>query len=505
MIDGLLGSLDPFLIMVLVVGAFVGSVVGALPGLTATMAVALFVPFTFALDPITGLVVIVGLMQGALYGDSVPACLINTPGTPSAIATTFDGFPLTQQGKGQFALVASGVSSAGGALVGGLALLFLSPPLAEFSLRFGPPEFFWIGIFGLTMIASLSSGSMFKGLAGGALGMLVSTIGIAPAGAVARYTFGNSSFQAGINMVVALVGLFAVPQALRMIEEIRRKAVIAEYDRHRGVLMDVIRQVVFKPLVLIRSTIIGVVIGILPAAGGPIASLVSYSEAKRWSKTPEKFGKGSVEGVVAAESANNSAATASLIPLLTLGVPGSPPAAIALGALLIHGLRPGQDLYRTNAELVYTFMWSAVWAGLLILIMSGLVSRYLVRVSTFPVHVLAPVVLLLSIVGSFAIRNNILDVGIMISIGLIGYVLDKLGFKAGPIVLGLILGPIVEANFVSSLALVSGSRTYFGVFVWRPVTLILIGLTLLSAFWPMISKSLFARTGWSAEALEVES
>ena len=504
MLEGFLGSLDPFVIFVLIIGSFVGSVVGALPGLTATMAVALFVPFTFALEPLTGLVAIVGLMQGALYGDSVPAVLINTPGTPSAIATTFDGFPMTQQGKGQFALVASGVSSAGGALVGGLALLFLSPPLAEFSLNFGPPEFFWIGVFGLTMIASLSSGSMFKGLAGGALGMLVSTIGIAPAGAVARYTFGQPRLQAGINMVVALVGLFAVPQALRMIEDIRGKAQIAEYEKHRGVLMDVIRQVIFRPVVLIRSTIIGVVVGILPAAGGPIASLVSYNEAIRWSKNPGKFGKGSVEGVVAAESANNSAATASLVPLLTLGIPGSPPAAIALGALLIHGLRPGQDLYRTNAELVYTFMWSAVWAGFLILLMSGVVSRYLVRVATFPVHILAPAVLLLSIVGSFAIRNNVLDVGIMLIIGLVGYVLDKLGFKAGPIVLGLILGPIVEANFVSSLALVGASRSYFDVFIWRPVTVILIVLTLLSAFWPVVSKRLLERTGWSEEALEEE-
>lgn len=495
MIDGLLGSLQPGLLLTLLIGTFAGSMVGALPGLTATMAVALLVPFTFTMSPVTGLVAIVGLMQGALYGDSVPACLINTPGTPSAIATTFDGFPLTQQGKGQFALIASGVSSAVGALVGGLALLFLSPPLAEFSLSFGQPEFFWIGIFGLTMIASLSSGSMLKGLAGGALGMLISTMGIAPAGAHARYTFGAAGLQGGINVVVALVGLFAVPQALRLIEGIREQARITEFEEHKGVFMEVIRRVILRPLVILRSTIIGVFVGILPAAGGPIASLVSYNEAIRWSKHPEEFGKGSVDGVIAAESANNSAATASLIPLLTLGIPGSPPAAVALGALLIHGLRPGSDLYTRNADIVYTFMWSAVWAGFLILIMSGLVSKYLVRVATFPIHFLAPVVLLLSIVGAFAIRNNVLDVGIMMAIGLVGYVLDKFGFKAGPIVLGLILGPIVEAAFVSSLAQVSGSRTYLDVFIFRPVTLVLIFLTIVSAFWPVLSKRLLGRMG----------
>jgi putative tricarboxylic transport membrane protein len=503
-LDGLLGSLQPHLIFTLVLSSFVGAIVGALPGLTATMAVALLVPFTFALSPTTGLVAIVGLMQGALYGDSVPACLINTPGTPSAIATTFDGFPLTQQGKGQFALVASGVSSAGGALVGGLALLFVSPPLAEFSLRFGPPEFFWIGIFGLTMIASLSTGSMFKGLAGGALGMLVSTVGIAPAGAVPRFTFGNPSLQAGVNVVVALVGLFAVPQALKMVEEIRGRVQLAEYEEHRGVLREVLERVILRPLVLIRSTLIGVFVGILPAAGGPIASLVSYSEAIRWSKNPEEFGKGSVDGVIAAESANNSAATASLIPLLTLGIPGSPPAAIALGALLIHGLRPGQDLFEFSGDIVYTFMWSAVWAGFVILAFSVMVSKYLTRVATLPVHYLAPAVMLLSIIGSFAIRNNVLDVAMMIIIGLVGYALDKLGFKAGPIVLGLILGPIVEAAFVSSLALADARGSYLHVFFLRPLTMVIIVLTLLSAAWPWIGKRLARRAGVTMEALDDE-
>jgi putative tricarboxylic transport membrane protein len=433
-------------------------------------------------------VAIIGVMQGALYGDSVPACLINTPGTPSAIATTFDGFPLTKQGKGQYALVSSGISSAVGALTGGLALLFLSPPLAEFSLRFGPPEFFWIGLFGLTIIASLSGGSLLKGFAGGALGALLSTVGIALAGAQARYTFGVVQLQGGINIVGALVGLFAVPQALRLIEEHAVVPRIASFERHRGVFTQVINYLIRRPIAVIRSCVIGIIVGILPGAGGPIASLVSYNEAMRWSKRPERFGKGEVEGLVSAESANNAASTASFIPLLTLGVPGSPPAAIALGALLLHGLQPGEDLYDQHPDVVYTFMWSTVWAGLVIMALSAFASRFLVRIATFPIYFLAPVILVLSVVGALAIRNSFFDVAVMIAFGLLGYALDKLGFSSGPIVLGLILGPIIESNFVSSLALMGGSRGYLEVFVLRPLSLVLIALTILSALWPLISR-----------------
>jgi putative tricarboxylic transport membrane protein len=448
------------------------------------------VPFTFALEPAVGLVAIGGTFVGAMYGGAIPACLINTPGTPSALATTFDGFPLTRQGKGQHALVAAGISSAAGAFIGGLALLLLSPPLAEFSLRFGPPEFFWIGMFGLTMIASLASGSLWKGLAGGALGMLLSTIGIAPALAHARFTFGMPGLLGGLSMVPSLVGLFAIPQALRLVEAHRERPRIVEYRESRGVAAEVARALVLHPMTLIRSSAIGTIVGILPAAGSPIASLLSYNEAVRWSRHPDTFGKGTVEGVAAAEAASNAAAPASMIPLLALGVPGSPPAAVALGALLLHGLRPGQALYAEHAGIVYTFIWSMVLAGFVIMAISMLASRYLVRIAAFPVHVLAPLILLFGVVGSFAIRSNVLDVGVMLSFGLLGYLLDKMAFSAGPIVLGLILGPIVESGLVSSLAMVGTGRSWLDVFVFRPISAALILLTLLSVTWPIISRRL---------------
>ena len=490
MLEGLAAVLAPGMMLTLVVGTIGGAFVGGLPGLSATMAVALLVPFTFTLGPAAGLVAIGGLYVGSMYGGAIPACLINTPGTPSALATTFDGFPLTLQGKGQHALVAAGISSAAGALIGGLALLLLSPALAEFSLRFGPPEFFWVGIFGLTLIATLASGSLSKSLAGGALGMLLSTIGIAPALAQARYTFGIPGLLGGLNIVATLVGLFAVPQALRLVEGHLTKARIAEYREVRGVFGEVAREVLLRPVTLIRSSVIGTIIGILPAAGSPIASLISYNEAKRWSRRSEAFGKGAVEGVAAAEAATNAAAPASMVPLLALGVPGSPPAALVLGALLLHGLRPGQSLYTEHAEIVYTFIWSMILAGLVVMAMSSLVSKYLVRIAAFPVHLLAPLILLLSVVGSFAVRNNPMDVAIMLSFGLLGYSLDKLGFSVGPIVLGLILGPVVESGLVTSLAMVGVGRSGFDVFLFRPISAVLILFTVLSLAWPAVSRRL---------------
>lgn len=307
-------------------------------------------------------------------------------------------------------------------------------------------------MFALTMIASLASGSLWKGLAGGALGMLFGTIGIAPALAHARFTFGVPGLLGGLSMVASLVGLFAIPQALRLVEGHRERPRIVEYRESRGVFAAVARELVLRPMTLIRSSVIGTIVGILPAA------------------------------------------PASMIPLLALGVPGSPPAAVALGALLLHGLRPGRSLYAEHADIVYTFIWSTILAGLVIMVISMLLSRYLVRIAAFPVHVLAPLILLFGVVGSFAIRNNVLDVAVMLSFGLLGYLLDKLAFSAGPIVLGLILGPIVESGLVSSLALVGTGRSWMDVFLFRPISAALILLTLLSVAWPMLSRRLLPST-----------
>lgn len=482
MLEGLLTALAPASLFVITIGVVVGILVGALPGFTATMGTALLLPFTFALEPAHGLAMLGGLYVAAMFADAVPACLINTPGTPSAMATAFDGFPLTQQGQGQKALVAAGFSSLVGTTVGGLAFLFLSAPLADVALSFGPPQFFWIGVFALTIIGSIAGDSLVKGLMGGVLGMLIGTIGISATGAVSRFTFDVPELQGGVNIVAALIGVFALPQVLHMVAAHREKRLVATYQRNRGVTLSTVAEIVRRPVNVVRSSVIGTALGILPGVGSPVAALVSYNEAKRWSKDKKKFGKGAVDGVVASEAAGNSAAGGSLVPLAALGIPGSAPAAVILGALLLQGIRPGPELFVTQPELVYAFAFAVLLAGVATFIFGAAFAGSLARMVTIPVRFLAPIVLFLAVVGSFAIRNNIVDVYLMVGIGVATYLLGKLGFHPGPIGLGIILGPIIEPALVESMAIAEASSTV-DVFFGSKLSLTIIALTVLSVVW----------------------
>ena len=353
----------------LALGTFVGIVVGCLPGLTATMALALLVPITFTMPPVQGFIMLCVLYVGAMYGDAIPATLINTPGTPSAIATTFDGFPLARKGMAQHSLVAAAFSSMIGGLVGTVMLLFLSPPLAKIAIQFGPAEYFWMAIFGLTIIATLSTESILKGLIGGALGLLLSTVGISPIAGDVRFTFGLSSLQGGIDLIVALIGFFSLPQVLEMVEQCRLQEHIGAFAPRPGVNVQVIKELIRKPGLLLRSSLVGTIIGIIPGAGGNIAGLVSYNEAVRWSSNPEQFGRGTIDGVAASEAANSAVVPGALTPLLTLGIPGSPAAAVILGTLLLHGLRPGPELYTEFGEITYALIFSLMVSSGVMLIM----------------------------------------------------------------------------------------------------------------------------------------
>ena len=372
MLDGLMMALHPSYIFWLTVGVMVGMVVGALPGLTATMGTALLVPFTFALPTGAGLAMLGGLYVCAMYSDAIPACLVNTPGTPAAMATAFDGYPMTLRGRGQEAIVAACFSSALGTLFGAACYLLLAWPMMAVALKFGPPEFFWLGVFALTIIGSLAGKSVLKGLAGGAIGLLISSVGISHANEVARFTFGIPELRGGVSLVAALIGVFAIPQVLSMIAEFRTKETIVEYKPQRGATLKTIVKVLSEPVHFIRSAVIGSFIGILPGAGGPIASLVSYNEAVRWSKDKSQFGKGDLRGVTASEVANNACAPASLIPLVTLGVPGSSPAAVIAGALMLRGLNPGPELFQSDGTLVYAFGWSLMLAGVMTFVVGSL-------------------------------------------------------------------------------------------------------------------------------------
>lgn len=478
--QGLLNVLAPQYLLLMALGVAVGSVVGALPGFTATMGLTVLLPFTFVMDPTSALVLMGALYGAAAFGDAVPACLIATPGTPAAVATAIEGYRLTKKGKAPQALLTALVASALGQLTGGLSLLLLAAPLAALSLRFGPPEMFWVGVFGLTIMASLTGRSLVKGIAGAALGLLLSTVGVSRTESWVRYAFGLPQLQGGVELVVALIGFFTVPEILGMVERRHSEQYVAEYRPQPGALREVIWETLTKPLLLLKASLVGIIVGIIPGTGGPIASLVAYNEVLRSSKNPE-VGKGSVEGLIAPELANNSVAPAAMIPTLTLGIPGSAPAAVILAALLLHGVKPGRELFAgSHAVMTYTFIWSTMVSGLVLFLVGLLMVRSLILVIRIPVNALAPIVFTLAVVGSFAVRNNVFDVGMMLFFGILAYALRKFGFESGPIVLGLLLGPIIEPALVTSLVLAQARGSWLEVFVLRPFSALFIALSVLS-------------------------
>ena len=333
LLAGAAAVFDPTNLLFLLAGAVLGIVFGAIPGLTATMGLALLVPFTFSMEPATGLVMLAGIFVGAMYGDAIPAILINTPGTPAAIATTFDGYPLAQQGKAQQALVTAAFASAFGSLVANIVLAVAAEPLTAWSLSFGPAEYFWLGMFGLTVISVLSAGSLVKGFLSATIGLLFSAVGMATLSGDVRLTFGFPELQGGIGLAGALIGFFCLPEILANIIGKGKNAAMGEPVKPSlKVVNSTLLALIKKPWLMIRSSLIGLVVGLAPGAGGNIASMVSYGEAKRWDRDADQYGKGTINGVAASEAANSAMAPGSMIPLLTLGIPGSPPAAVILGA-----------------------------------------------------------------------------------------------------------------------------------------------------------------------------
>lgn len=488
--DALVQNFTPRMLLLILAGTVGGLAMGAMPGLSATVGLALLLPITFTLDPVSGLVLMGAFYIGAIYGGSFTAILVNAPGTPSSIATTFDGYPMTQQGRSEQAIIAVTIASAVGGVIGVVALIFLAPPLANFVLNFGPQEYFWLGIFGLTIIASLAAKSLVKGLIGGALGLLISAVGIAPVGGNVRFDFGLNFLQGGIPLIVALIGLFTIPAIIDMITDPgSRSAEMAEEDsgqRASSVLWSTVRDVLSRPINLIRSGIIGAVVGALPGAGGNIANLIAYNEARRASRHSENFGEGEIDGVVAPESANNAVVGGGLIPLLTLGIPGAPPDAVIYGVLLIHGLRPGADLFTVQGELTFTFMVSIAVAAIMMIPVGLIAGRAVQRsVVNTPTRYLAPGVVLLTIIGSYAVRNNVADVALMLILGLAGYGLRYLGISPATIVLGLVLGTIIEEGLVQGILASSDLEYPLLSFVTRPISLVIIGLIVIGALWPL--------------------
>jgi putative tricarboxylic transport membrane protein len=490
----LVAALTPINLSLALLGVVAGTVIGSIPGLTATMAVAVLVPLTFAMEPASALIMLGAIYTGAIYGGAYSAILLNTPGTPSAIATTFDGYPMAKRGDGDLAVTVACLASVVGGVIGALALLTLAPPLSRVALAFGPVEYFWLAIFGLSLIAALSEGSLLKGLAGGALGLLISCIGVAEVSADVRLTFGSQTLISGVQVVAGLIGLYCVPVLIDLVAVPERHLKLE--GKPRGFRLAESLLIVFRNgFNTVRSSVIGTIVGILPGAGGSVAGLVAYSEARRTHRSGVAYGKGNPGGIIATESANNATVGGGFIPTLVLGIPGTPPDAVILGALLVQGIRTGPQLFESQGAIVYTFIWGLLIATLLMLPVGLVIGRYAYKtIVTIPKAMLVPGVAFMTIIGTYSIRNSVSDVVIMIVLGVIGWLLGRYGFSVSPIVLGLILGPIAEQGFVQAWIIGNAAGDLPGMFFGRPISLGIIAFTLLSLFWPLIKKRIVGRS-----------
>lgn len=487
MLEHLLPSLATLLqtqtLLIMLGGTVMGLVFGALPGLSATMGVAIMLPLTFVLDPGTGLAMLVAIYIGGISGGLIAAMLLRMPGTASSVATTFDGFPLAQKGQAAKALGTGILGSFIGGMLGLAALMFLAPIIARVALRFGPYEYFALTLFALSLVSVLSRGVMVKGLLAALLGLSAATVGAAPLGGTQRLTLGYIELFAGFGIVPFMVGLFAISQMIRDIQTRRKPIDLHLNIRGFGVTLREMRE---NAVTIIRSALIGLGIGILPGIGGAASNLVSYAAAKQASKKPEKFGTGAVEGIWASETANNASIGGALIPLMTLGIPGDGVTAVLLGGFIIHGLQPGPLLFTTNPEIVTGIYMSYFLVLFMILIVMFGAMRVFPRILQLPRHFLLPSLFVMTVIGSFAFNNRLFDVWVMLGFGATGYLLERFGFPLSPLVLGFVLGPIVEQNLRRSLMFSEGDLTPF---ITHPFSAGFLVLTVLSVLYGLYKES----------------
>lgn len=474
LIQGFSSILQFNVLLMIVLGVTGGIMVGSLPGLTATMGVALLVPFTFGLPINQSMGMLLGIFCGAIYGGSISAILIRTPGTPAAAATLLDGYPLSERGEAGRALSMSVFSSFIGGFIGALIMTFLSPQISKMALKFGSAEYFALAIFGLSIIISVSGNSILKGVMAGVFGLTLSTIGLDPMSGYPRFTFGQMDLFEGPSFIPTLIGLFALSEIFKGVETILTREKV---ENKITQLLPSVSDIKKSWRVILKSSIIGTFIGAIPGAGSDIAAFVGYSEAKRTSKHPEKFGTGAIEGVAAAEAANNACTGGAMIPLLSLGVPGDAVTAVLLGAFVIQGLRPGPLLYRDHIDVVYSVFAAMMVANVVMFIIGTIGVKFFSKVITIDRNILIPVIFLLSIVGSYAMRNSMFDIWVAIFFGIVGYFMQRYDFPASPILLALILGPMAESNLRRALVISKGD---ISVLFTRPISLLLLSLALIS-------------------------
>jgi putative tricarboxylic transport membrane protein len=465
-------------LLLIMLGVALGIMAGAMPGLSPSMGVALLVPFTYTMSPTYALILLVSIYIAANYGGSITAVTINAPGTPASVVTSFDGYPLTKQGKAGIGLGVSLVSSTIGGFIGTLMLIFFSASLAKIALNFHPAEYFALAIFGLTTVASLGGKNWVKAFIAAMFGLLLNMIGIDPISGVSRFTFGSAELYDGFALIPVLIGLFALSEIFFQLEKGDFKIKAASSIKSQW---PTIRDYWKLRFTILRSSILGTIIGIFPGAGATIASFISYDVTKRISKHPETFGKGAPEGVSAAESANSSSVGGALVPLLTLGIPGSATTAVLIGALMIHDLVPGPRLFVNNPEIVYGLFASLLIANVVLLVFGLFGSKLWIKVTAIPKNILFPMIFAISVVGSFAVRYSFFDVISCFAFGVFGWILKRKNYPVAPIILGLVLGNIAETNF--RRAVMMGG---YDIFFTRPASLILLIIATVSFIIPFI-------------------
>ncbi len=463
-------------------GVLFGVVLGAIPGFNAALGIAIMLPFTYVMSPLYSLVFLISIYTGGVWGGAITAILLNTPGAPAAVCTTLDGYPMTLQGKPGVALGISVTSSALGGFIGSLVLLFIMAPLASVALKFGDPEMFFLAIFGLTIIASLKGENIIKGFIAGLFGVLLGSIGMTHTG-VMRATFGSINLLDGIPIVPALIGFLAFSELFSLIEQ---KQILDRKKLAQGNFKQVIagiREAIRHPITIIRSSIIGVVIGAVPAAGATIGSIVSYNIAKQTSKDPDVYGTGHPDGIVAAETANNASQGGALATMLALGIPGGSSTAMLLGALMLQGWIPGPRLFIEHTDIIYATISSVLLQQIVLIIVGAVFCYFAARVVFLPTNVLVPVTIVLATIGAFSTRNLIFDAQLMFIFGILGYIMKKYKFPPVATVLGIILGPIADSALIR---IVQGYSDNYWAILARPLTVLLIVASIVSFALPYI-------------------
>ena len=472
------------LLLLIVLATLGGILVGALPGLNATNGVALLLPFTITMEPIAAIAVLTTIYCAATFAGAITAILINTPGTSASATTCLDGYPLAQRGEAGRALGMAAVSSTIGGIISVLCLMAAAPLLAGAAYKFAPPEYFALTVFGLSMLASIGEESSIKSIMSGAFGVLLATVGIDLLTTVERFTFGMNELTEGIGFVPVMIGVFGIAELLTQAGQL---GIVRERITLRAIQLPSKADYQKTWKAILRSSGIGTFIGILPAEGATIASMIGYNEAKRWSKTPEEFGKGSIEGIAGSEAANNSATGGAMVPTLALGIPGSPTAAVILAGLMVHGLRPGPTMFTEQSTFVFAIFWSMLLVNVLFFFVGLYGARIFARATLIPLTILWPMVFLFSMVGAYALDQSMIDVWIALIFGVIGYLMKRYRFSVVSLAIGLILGGMLEKRLGQSMVMLDEQ---WWLIATRPLSLFFLVLTVLALAGPFLLRKI---------------